>query len=238
MSDERTWEEGAAYCENVTSRVNDDLRLALNALARWALHDFTPGSGEHSRECGEYTPDRTRTCGYPTHKHPLNPKLGRFALRAIELAGRDQFSTIRHEPTCALGTQRYYDSHEDDGNQGGLGGHDEERQGLRGEERGLQDRGDVDDHGRGKRGEWLDSLYRALSGCFGGLMAAKKKASGRNIPEAQRGTGQVKLRLPPDVKDDLDDLAARWGLTVSGTVAVLVERATQSNSPDTKEGNG
>lgn len=66
----------------------------------------------------------------------------------------------------------------------------------------------------------------------------KKKASGVNIPEAQRGTVQVKLRLPPDVKDDLDDLAARWGLTVSGTVATLVERALESNGPDKKEGNG
>lgn len=51
----------------------------------------------------------------------------------------------------------------------------------------------------------------------------KKKASGANIPEAQRGTVQVKLRLPPDVKDDLDELAAKWGLTVSGTVARLIE---------------
>lgn len=52
----------------------------------------------------------------------------------------------------------------------------------------------------------------------------KKKASGRNIPEAERGTVQVKLRLPPDVAEDLDELAARWGLTRSGAVARLVER--------------
>ena len=63
-------------------------------------------------------------------------------------------------------------------------------------------------------------------------MTGKKKASGRNIPEAERGTIQVKLRLPPDVKDDLDDLARRWGLTVSGTVARLVEQAM----PDQGEG--
>ncbi len=50
-----------------------------------------------------------------------------------------------------------------------------------------------------------------------------KKPSGRNVTEAERGTVQVKLRLPPDVKDDLDALAERWGLTVSGTVARLVE---------------
>lgn len=59
---------------------------------------------------------------------------------------------------------------------------------------------------------------------------ASKKASGVNIPEAQRGTVQVKLRLPPDVKDDLDVLAERWGLTVSGTVALLVERALETGS--------
>jgi predicted DNA-binding protein len=54
-------------------------------------------------------------------------------------------------------------------------------------------------------------------------MTTKKKASGRNIPEAERGTVQVKLRLPPDVAEALDDLAARWGLTRSGAVARLVE---------------
>ena len=70
------------------------------------------------------------------------------------------------------------------------------------------------------------------------LMAAKKKASGRNIPEAERGTIQVKLRLPPDVKDDLDDLARRWGLTVSGTVARLVEDATELPGDTTCDGNG
>jgi hypothetical protein len=61
-------------------------------------------------------------------------------------------------------------------------------------------------------------------------MAAKKKASGVNIPEAQRGTVAVKLRLPPDVADDLDDLAARWRLTRSGAVARLVEQATDAQT--------
>ncbi len=53
----------------------------------------------------------------------------------------------------------------------------------------------------------------------------KTKASGVNIPEAQRGQKQVKLRLPEDVIEDLDGLAKRWGLTRSGTVARLVEEA-------------
>lgn len=61
-------------------------------------------------------------------------------------------------------------------------------------------------------------------------MKEKRKASGVNIPEAQRGTVQVKLRLPPDVADDLDLLAQRWGVTRSGAVAMLVERALEPSS--------
>jgi macrodomain Ter protein organizer (MatP/YcbG family) len=53
-------------------------------------------------------------------------------------------------------------------------------------------------------------------------MAAKKK-HGKNIPNAQRHTVQRLLRLPPDVSDRLDELAERWGLTLAGTVARLVE---------------
>jgi hypothetical protein len=52
---------------------------------------------------------------------------------------------------------------------------------------------------------------------------SKKRASGRNIPEAERGTVQVKLRLPPDVAEDLDEVAERWGLTRSGAVARLLD---------------
>lgn len=58
----------------------------------------------------------------------------------------------------------------------------------------------------------------------------KKKASGVNIPEAQRGTVQVKLRLPIDVAEDLDELAAKWRLTRSGAVARMVE--TSKEAPD------
>lgn len=58
-------------------------------------------------------------------------------------------------------------------------------------------------------------------------MAAAKKRSGPNIPEAQRGTEQIKLRLPPDAVEDLDALAARWRMTRSGAVARLVEREMQ-----------
>jgi len=67
----------------------------------------------------------------------------------------------------------------------------------------------------------------ARGATMGPMVEKKKKASGVNIPEAQRGTVAVKLRVPPDVKDDLDALAERWGLTVSGAVARLVERASE-----------
>jgi hypothetical protein len=66
-------------------------------------------------------------------------------------------------------------------------------------------------------------------------VATRKKASGRNIPEAERGTIQVKLRLPPDVADDLDDIAARWGLTRSGAVARMVEDVIEG-SPSSSNG--
>lgn len=62
-----------------------------------------------------------------------------------------------------------------------------------------------------------------------------RKASGVNIPEAQRGTVAVKLRLPPDVADDLDELAARLGLTRSGAVAWLLDQATDRLSATSGE---
>lgn len=34
---------------------------------------------------------------------------------------------------------------------------------------------------------------------------------------------QVKLRLPPDVADELRDFADRRGVTVSGAVAILLD---------------
>lgn len=61
-------------------------------------------------------------------------------------------------------------------------------------------------------------------------MTDKKKPSGVNIPEGQRGTVAVKLRLPPEVAEDLDELAARWRLTRSGAVARLVEREKERGS--------
>lgn len=54
-------------------------------------------------------------------------------------------------------------------------------------------------------------------------MAAKKKP-GRNIHETERHTIQVKLRLPPDVAERLDELAERRGLTRAGAVAWLLDR--------------
>ncbi len=63
-------------------------------------------------------------------------------------------------------------------------------------------------------------------GMYDARMATKKKKpSGVNIPNSQRKTVQILLRVPVDVKEDLDDLAERWGLTRSGAVARLVEEA-------------
>ena len=55
-----------------------------------------------------------------------------------------------------------------------------------------------------------------------GPMATKKKP-GKNIPNAQRHTVQILLRVPPDVAERLDELAEQWGVTRSGAVARLVE---------------
>lgn len=54
----------------------------------------------------------------------------------------------------------------------------------------------------------------------------KRKAPGRNIPNSQRHTVQVLLRLPPDVAEALDEMAERWGVTRSGAVGKLVEMAS------------
>lgn len=58
-------------------------------------------------------------------------------------------------------------------------------------------------------------------------MKDKKKASGVNIPEAQRGTVQVKLRLPPDLAWELEVLSLKWKLTKSGVVAKLIEQEVE-----------
>lgn len=52
--------------------------------------------------------------------------------------------------------------------------------------------------------------------------AREPKASGANIPESQRHTVQVKLRLDPAVADILRALAEHTGENVSATVARLV----------------
>ena len=53
-------------------------------------------------------------------------------------------------------------------------------------------------------------------------MATKKK-SGKNIPNAQRHTVQVLLRVPPEIAERIEELAEEWGLTKAGAVARLVE---------------
>lgn len=54
-------------------------------------------------------------------------------------------------------------------------------------------------------------------------MATKKKP-GKNIPNAQRHTVQILLRVPPDVAERLDELAEEWGVTRSGAVGLLIDK--------------
>ncbi len=53
---------------------------------------------------------------------------------------------------------------------------------------------------------------------------APRRASGRNIPEAERHTVAVKLRLPPDEAAALRELAAAAQVTVSELVVALMRR--------------
>ncbi len=55
-----------------------------------------------------------------------------------------------------------------------------------------------------------------------------------NIPEHQRTTVQIKLRLDVDVAEDLDELARRWGMKRSQCVAHLVA-AAQHKSADLRK---
>lgn len=50
-----------------------------------------------------------------------------------------------------------------------------------------------------------------------------KKKPGRNIPNAQRHTIQVLLRLPPEHAERIEELADQWRLTKSGVVGRLLE---------------
>ncbi len=64
-----------------------------------------------------------------------------------------------------------------------------------------------------------------------------RKASGKNIPNSQRSTVQVLLRVPPDVLEDLDELAERWGLTRSGTVGRLLEQRAAQHKGEARDGS-
>lgn len=52
----------------------------------------------------------------------------------------------------------------------------------------------------------------------------KPRKPGRNIPEGERHTVRVPLRLPPEVADILRDQAEAQGIPVSGLIAELVLR--------------
>jgi hypothetical protein len=57
---------------------------------------------------------------------------------------------------------------------------------------------------------------------MGKVIPIKKKASGRNVSEAERNTVAVKLRLPPEVAATLRDAAGDQGMALSAYVARLL----------------
>jgi hypothetical protein len=68
-----------------------------------------------------------------------------------------------------------------------------------------------------------DSITVPEPSMISGMAAKRKKPSGENIPEAQRHTVQVKLRLPPEYAERLDELARKLRVTRSGAVAHLLD---------------
>lgn len=53
-------------------------------------------------------------------------------------------------------------------------------------------------------------------------MAAKKKASGRNVAESERNTERLTLRMPPVHMRQLEKLAKRWDCSLASVIATLV----------------
>ncbi len=60
----------------------------------------------------------------------------------------------------------------------------------------------------------------------------RPKAPGRNVKEAERGTIAVKLRLQPDVAEDLETLALMWHTTKSGAVEIMISRAMRNGQSE------
>lgn len=56
----------------------------------------------------------------------------------------------------------------------------------------------------------------------------RRKTSGCNIPESQRHTVSLKLRLPPDVAERLRELAAARGVTLGAAVGLALDALTSS----------
>lgn len=52
---------------------------------------------------------------------------------------------------------------------------------------------------------------------------AAKKASGRNVTEAERGTERITLRLDPEAMDLLKHFAAAWKCSMSEVVSTALD---------------
>ncbi len=59
----------------------------------------------------------------------------------------------------------------------------------------------------------------------------RPKAPGENIPEAQRHTSAIKLRLLPAAERELRRRATRSGMTMSAVVSALLMASTAEESP-------
>lgn len=58
-----------------------------------------------------------------------------------------------------------------------------------------------------------------------GTATRKKKASGVNIPNQQRGTEMLLLRVSPEVDAAYRELSRQWRLNLADTLSELMRRA-------------
>ncbi len=61
-----------------------------------------------------------------------------------------------------------------------------------------------------------------------GRLSPKKKPSGKSVPEEQRHTVRVVVRVPPEIAEALDELAEEWGVGRSAVVVRLVVKERET----------
>lgn len=58
-----------------------------------------------------------------------------------------------------------------------------------------------------------------------GSRTGERARSGPNLPESERDAKVITARLAPDVREALEELQGRWGLSRSATLARLILEA-------------